>query len=98
MGRNACLGDNVHFIGAHLELDVHARGTYQRGVQRLIPIELGNGNVVFELSGHGLEHLVQDAQSGVAVGDAGNNHPKAIHISDLGKAQVLEVHLLVDGV
>ena len=54
--------------------------------------------MVLEFSRHRFVHLMQDAQGGVAVGDAGNNHPKAIHISDLGKAQVLEVHLLVDGV
>ena len=95
---HASLGNDVHFVGAHLELDVHARGADQRGVQRLVAIELGNGDMVFELSGHRLVHLVQHPERRIAVGDGGHNHPKAIDIRDLREAQMLEVHLLVDGV
>ena len=34
-------------------------GTNQRGVQRLVAVEFGNRDVVFELAGHWLVHLVQ---------------------------------------
>mgnify|MGYP003609540711 CR=1 FL=1 len=37
-------------------------------------------------------------QGCVAVCHRGYDHPESVNIGDLGKTQVLEVHLLVDGV
>ena len=95
---HAGFGNHMHLVGAHLELDVHARGANQRGVQRLVAVEFGNRDVVFELAGHWLVHLVQNTEGRVAIGHGGHNDPKAVDVRHLGKAQVLEVHLLIDGV
>ena len=62
-------GDQVHRLGAHLKLNVHARRPDQGGVQRLVAVDLGNGDVVLEFTGQRLVNLVQQAQSGVAVDD-----------------------------
>ena len=70
----------------------------QRGVQGLVAIELGNGNMVFELARHGLVHLMQHAHAGVAISHGGHDDAKAVDIGDLRKTQVLVVHLAVDGI
>ena len=88
----------MHGLGAHLEFDVDASRPHQRGVQRLVAVDLGNGDVVFELARHRLVQLVQKAQGRVAVGNLWHQHPKAINVGHLGKAQVLVVHLAVNGI
>jgi hypothetical protein len=64
---HAGLGHQVHLLGADLELDVDAGGPDQRGVQRLVAVDLGDGDVVLEAARHRLVQLVQHAQRGVAV-------------------------------
>ena len=91
-------GHQVHGLGAHLELNVHTGRPHQGGVQRLVAVDLGNGDVVFELAGQGFVDLVQQAQSGVAIDDRGHDDAQAINVGDLGKAQVFFIHLFVDGV
>jgi hypothetical protein len=88
----------VHGLGAHLEFDVHARRADQRGVQRLVAVDLGDRDVVLEAARHRLVHLVQHAQRRVAVGHRGHDDAEAVDVGDLREAQVLLVHLLVDGV
>ena len=92
------LGDQVHSLGAHLKLDVDARWTDQRGVQGLVAVDLGNGDVVLEPARHRFVELVQQPQGGVAVGGLRHEYAKAIHISHLSKTQVLVVHLAVNGI
>ena len=45
-------------------------GLDQRGVQRLVAVDLGDGDVVLEAAGHRLVQLVQHAQRDVALGAA----------------------------
>ena len=54
--------------------------------------------MVLEPPGNRLVDLVQQPQSGIAVDHRGDDHPEAVDIGDLGKAQVLLVHLAVDRV
>ncbi|KAF1031801.1 MAG: hypothetical protein GAK34_03660 [Delftia tsuruhatensis] len=96
MGGHAGLGDDVHFLGADLELDVHARGAHQRGVQRLVAIVLGNGDVVLEAARHGLVHLVQHAQRRVAIDNARQDDAKAVDVRHLGKAQLVLLHAQIE--
>ena len=56
---NAFLGNVVHLAGADLDLDRRAEGADEGGVQGLVAIGLGNGNVVLELAGNRLEQAVQ---------------------------------------
>ena len=53
--------DTVHFFSADLEFNRRAIRADDSGVQRLVAIELGDGNVILELAWHGLEHGVQCA-------------------------------------
>ena len=98
MRRHTGFRHDVHGLGAHLKLHIHARGADQGGVQRLVAIDFADGNVVFELAGNRFVELMQKAQRCVAVNHAGHDDPKAINIGDLGKAQVLLRHFLIDGV
>ena len=91
-------GHQVHAVGAELELHIQARRPDQGGVQRLVAVDFGNGNVVFELARHRLEQLVQQTQSGVTGHGVFHDDPKAVNVGHLRKAQVLVVHLAVDGV
>ena len=95
---NPRLGHQVHGIGAQLELHVQAGRPHQRGVQRLVAVDFGNRDVVLELAGYGLVQLVQQAHGGVAGDGVLHDHPEAINIGHLRKAQVLVVHLAVDGI
>ena len=88
----------MHGVGAHLKFDVDARGSHQGGVQRLVAVQLGNRDMVLEAPGHRLVQLMQHTQRGVAIDHAGDNQAHAVDVGDLRKAQVLVVHLLVDGV
>ncbi|MPM47079.1 hypothetical protein SDC9_93787 [bioreactor metagenome] len=97
MRRHTGLGHHVHFLGADLELDVHPGRPHQRGVQRLVAVDLGNRDMVLELARHRLVHLVQHAQRGIAIRHRGHDHTEAVDIGHLGKAQVVLGHLLVDG-
>ena len=96
VGSHPRLSDDVHGFGAQLKFDVHPRWANQRGVQRLVAIGFGNGNMVFEAARHGLVQLVQHPQGGVAIGGGGQDDAKAVNVGHLGKAQVVALHFLVE--
>ena len=98
MGSNARLGHDMHRFGAHLEFDVGSERPNQRCVQRLIPVDFRNRDVVFKFSGQWLVLLMHDAHSGVAVVKRRNNDPKTIKVSHLSKRKMLVIHLLVNGI
>ena len=98
MRGHAGLSHQMHGFGAHLKLDVQARGTDQRGVQRLVAVEFGDGNVVFELAWHGFVELVQQAQCRVAIDHLGQDEAKTVNVCDLRKAQVFVGHFFVNRV
>ncbi|MNS61587.1 hypothetical protein D3C72_946190 [compost metagenome] len=96
--RHARFGHDVHGLGAQLELHAHAGRAHQRGVQRLVAVELGDRDVVLELARQRLVHLVQDAQAGVAGDHVRHDEPEAVDVGDLREAQVFFFHLAVDGI
>lgn len=71
-------------------------GPHQRGVQRLVAIVLGNGDVVLEAARHGLVHLVQHAQRGVAVDHARQDDAKSVDVRHLGKTQLVLLHAQIE--
>ena len=95
---NAAFGHGIHRLRANLELHGGAQGADQRGVQALVAIGLGDGDVVLETARHGLVELVQHAQGGVAIDRVGHHDPKAEEVVDLREARMLFTHLSVDGV
>jgi hypothetical protein len=52
VGRDTFLGNPMHFMGANLNLDPLAVRSNHARMQRLIHIELGQGDIVLETSGH----------------------------------------------
>ena len=95
VGGHAQLGPLVHLLGADLELDRLAARAHDRGVQRLVEVELGQGDVVLEPARHRLPHAVDAAQGGVAVLHRGHDHPDADEVEDVVEGAAAD-HLLVD--
>ena len=92
VGCHAGLGHDVHLFRADLELDADAGRTDQRGMQRLVAIALGDGDVILEAARHGLVLLMQHTQGRIAVQHLGNHDAKAVNVRDLGKAQLVLLH------
>ncbi len=95
---HAGLGDLVHVARADLELHRRAKRAHQRGVQRLVAVDLGDGDVVLELAGHGLVQPMQRAHRHVAVHLRFHHHAETIYVQHLRERQLLVVHLAVDAV
>ena len=77
---DAGLGDLVHVLGADLHLDRRAERAEQRGVQRLVAVRLGDGDVVLELAGNRLVEPVQRAQREIAGGHVLDHDAKAVDV------------------
>ena len=98
MGGHAVLGDGVHVVGADLDLEGDARLTDDGGVQALVHVGLGGGDIVLEPAQDGLVEVVDDPQHVVAVRHRVHQHPEGEEVVDLVHGLVLGVHLPVDAV
>ena len=96
VGGDAELGPAVHLLGADLHLERLALRPDHRGVQRLVEVELGHGDVVLEPPLHRLPRGVDRAQRGVAVLDRVDDDPDADQVEDVVELLALDDHLLVD--
>ena len=97
VGGDALVGHLIHELGADLHLHRHPVRPHQGGVQGLVAIALGNGDVVLEAAGAGLVeavHLPKHPVTGVYV-----LHPDAegVDIHHLMELQLFLLHLVVDG-
>ena len=95
--RDAVLCLLMHLKGADLDLERARRGTDDRGVQRLVVVELGHGDIVLEAARHGVPQGVDRAQSGIAIAHGLGDDAKRHQIVDLGELLALALHLLIDG-
>ena len=95
---NAGLGHRVHFAGADLHFHRRAVGAEQGGVQALVAVAFGNGDVVLELARNGLVQAVQCTQRQVAAGVVFHDDAKAVDVQHFGKRQAFFLHFLVDAV
>ena len=66
---NTGLGNPVHVPGSYLNFNALTKRPDDRGVQRLVHIALGPGNVIFEFMINRLPHGVNEAQGFIALGD-----------------------------
>ncbi len=98
MRRDPGLRDLVHLPGADLHLERLGLRTDDRGVQRLVHVRLGHGDVVVELPGHRAPQRVHDAEGGVAVLHVVHEHADGVEVVDLGELGALALHLLGDRV
>ena len=96
--RDAGLGDAVHVARADLHLDRHAVRADQRGVQRLVAVQLRDRDVVLELAGHRLVERVQRAEREVARRHVAHDDAEAVDVEHLGEREFLLDHLPVDRV
>ena len=98
VGRHAVFGRLVHFLGADLHLEGDALGPDDRGVEALVHIGLGGGDIVLEPAGNQVEQVVDMAQHVVAVGDGVHDDPEGVDVVQLVHGLSLSLHLPVDGV
>ena len=88
----------VHLPGADLHLEGDALPADDGGVQALIHIGLGGGNIILKTPGHQIEQVVDVTQHIITVGNGINDHPESIHIIQLAYALALCLHFAVDGI
>ncbi len=88
----------VHGEGANLNFQHLVLGPDQGGMQRLIAVLLGVGDVIVELVGHVMPAGMHDPQRCVAVGNVRHQNTHGAHIVDLGKIDALALHLAPDRV
>ena len=97
VGGDAVLRGAVHLEGADLHLEGLALVDHG-GVQRLVHVRLGHGDVVLEAARNLGPHGVHHAQHEVAVLLGVDQNAQRDQIVDLVEGLVLGLHLLVDGV
>ncbi len=88
----------MHLLGPDLDFKGNTPVAYNRGVEGLIAIALGHGDVVAKTPGNGLIKLVDQAQDGIAFADCGHDNPGGKEVVDLIQLLVLDLHLPVDAV
>ena len=98
MGSHAVFRRLVHFPGADLHLKGDTLVADDRGVQGLVHVGLGSGDIVLEPAGHQVEQVVDMAQDVIAVGDGVHDDPEGVEIVQLVHGFVLILQLAVDGV
>ena len=96
--RHAELGLLVHFVRADLDLDRATARTDDRGVERLVEVELRGGDVILEPTGQRRPASVDGAQDRIAVADAPDEDADADEVVDVVELTAPHDHLLVHGV
>ena len=85
-------------MGSDLDFNGHTVHALQHGVQRLVTVCLGNGDVVLEFPGYRLIEAVHHSQRAIAIIDGIDNHTKSKDIHHLGEGFSLGLHLIVNTV
>ena len=98
VGRDAVFGGLVHLPGADLHLEGDALLADDGGVEALVHIGLGGGDIVLEAAGYRGVEVVDVPEDVVAVGDGVHDDPEGIEVVELVDRLVLGLHLAVDGV
>ncbi len=96
--RNAVFSRAVHFPCAYLHLEGYALGAYDRRVDALVHIRLGSGDIILESARHGLEHIVDDAQYVIAVGDRIDDDAECAQVKYTIDIELLRVHFSVNAI
>ena len=98
VGGHAVLVDGVHVVGADLHLEGDALLPDDGGVEGLIHIGLGGGDIVLEPAQDGLVDVVDNPQHIVAVRHRVHQRPEGEEVVKLLHGLLLEVHFPVDAV
>ena len=92
------LGDTVHFVGANLNFDALPVGSDHAGVERLIHVDLGQGDIILESPRHRTPLSMNHAQRFVTFALSIDQDTKRDQIIDLVVEQILALHLLVNAI
>ena len=98
VGRDAVLGLPVHLLRADLDLDALRVRAYDGGVQALVAVGLGHGDVVLEAALYGFPLLVHKTEHGVAVLHVLDDDAEGHDVVHLVQGEGLCEHLFVDAV
>ena len=98
MRRAALLGVRMHGGGTNLDFKNLTRVGSHHGVQRLITVGLGLGDVVVELARQRGPHGVHHAQGGIAGTDVTDDDAQGSQVHHLLELQMLALHLAPDAV
>ena len=96
MRRDTVFRRVVHLPCADLHLEGDLLLADDGGVQRLIHVRLGGGDIVLKAVGQRAEHVVHDAQHIIAIVDIIHDHTHRIYIVDFLQRFPLHVHFTVD--
>ena len=98
MSGNAVIGHFFHVTGANLDFYGHPVHAHQHGVQGLVAIGLGYGDIVLELTGHRFIQAVDAAKHAITGVDGIDDDPEGKDVHDFRQAFALGFHLLVNAV
>ena len=91
--RDTVLRGAVHFLGADLHFEEVPAGPEDRGVERLVAVRLGAGDVVLEALLQRSPAVVNDPQDVIALRHARHDHPHRHHVVDLFQRGAAPLHL-----
>ena len=97
VGRNPVLSDLMHLLGPNLKLN-RALWSIDRGMDGLVAIGLGIGDVVLETTWHGPPEFMDVAQHGIDIAWRIHDAADGNQIIELVKTLFLVVHFAVDGI
>ena len=95
---NAVVRHRLHFFSTYLNFDRHAMHAEKRGVQRLIAVRFGDGDVVLESAGDRFIQIVNGTQHAITGVYRVNNDAKGIDIHDVRERLAFDPHLFIDTV
>ena len=88
----------MHIPGADLHLKGNTLRADDGGVQALVHIGLGGGDIVLKPTGNQIKQIVDMPQNIVAVGNGVHDDPESVNIVKLFQGLILLVHFPVDGI
>ena len=98
MRRHAYIGHTMHFFGTDLNLHRYTEWTENNGVQGLIAVRFGNGDVILEQPGDRLVHIMNHTEHAITGVYLVHHYAKSVDIIDLLERKQLLAHLAVNAV
>ena len=95
---HAKFGKLVHVKRANLNFHPFVFGANHDGVQALVIVGFGVGDVVVKLTRYRLPHAVDDAQGGIALRHGIHQHAHGTNVVQTRKIELFLGHFFVDGI
>ena len=98
VGCHPVFRDLMHLEGPDLDFQGLSARSHHRGMEGLVAVGFGHGDVIFEPARDGFPFPMDDAQDPVAVLHRIHQHPDGQEIVDFVDGLMVPLHLLVDAV